>query len=202
MLILHDNAETEALHRLLAEQGHHNVIVPVTESPFVLADDRAMDAAFIGLYPHGMRLMERLHRRNPDCLVVMTAATEERQQALDAMRRGAFGYLLRPFDATEIERVVIAMTRTWSLQQRQTTLEEPHARSQGLARWLGSDEAAPYGKVRDEMERELLERALGRYQGNISQAARALGISRTTFYAKVRKLHIALPRDKVSKSQS
>jgi transcriptional regulator of acetoin/glycerol metabolism len=44
----------------------------------------------------------------------------------------------------------------------------------------------------------LLEQALRDHQGNVSRAAEALGISRTTFYAKARRSKIKLPRERLS----
>ena len=59
----------------------------------------------------------------------------------------------------------------------------------------GTDEP-PHGyrAVRREVDRRVLQQALQDHGQNISQAARALGISRTTFYNKARKLGIELPR--------
>ncbi len=49
----------------------------------------------------------------------------------------------------------------------------------------------------DQTARQLLERALCDHGGNVSRAAYALDISRTTFYAKARKLRVPLPRQRI-----
>ncbi len=48
--------------------------------------------------------------------------------------------------------------------------------------------------ARDAMERQSIEQALIDHRGNISRASRALGVSRTTFYNKLRKYGIDLQR--------
>lgn len=44
--------------------------------------------------------------------------------------------------------------------------------------------------AREELEREVVQRALARHKGNISQAAQQLGISRPTLYELIEKLGI------------
>ncbi|WP_289460466.1 helix-turn-helix domain-containing protein, partial [Klebsiella pneumoniae] len=51
------------------------------------------------------------------------------------------------------------------------------------------DESMPLNlrQVREEAERRAIERALALYNGNVSQAADILGVSRPTLYDLVRK---------------
>jgi transcriptional regulator with PAS, ATPase and Fis domain len=39
----------------------------------------------------------------------------------------------------------------------------------------------------EEVERHLIQRMLGRHQGNVSQAAKALGLSRSAMYRRLQK---------------
>jgi DNA-binding NtrC family response regulator len=39
----------------------------------------------------------------------------------------------------------------------------------------------------EEVERHLIQRTLGRYEGNVSQAAKALGLSRSAMYRRLQK---------------
>ena len=43
-----------------------------------------------------------------------------------------------------------------------------------------------------EIEKQTLENAISQTQGNIQKAAKALGISRTTFYNKAKKYGITI----------
>ena len=51
-------------------------------------------------------------------------------------------------------------------------------------------EGSSLKEAREEVERELVQRALARHKGNISQAAQQLGISRPTLYELMEKLGI------------
>ena len=53
--------------------------------------------------------------------------------------------------------------------------------------WLADAEDEPLGGTYMEVERRLLERALLRAGGNKSEAARMLGLKRTTFLDKLRR---------------
>jgi DNA-binding NtrC family response regulator len=63
--------------------------------------------------------------------------------------------------------------------------------------WPGSDEGEPLRGTYLEIERRLLEHALRRSGGNKSEAARMLGLKRTTFLDKLRRhgLEQRAPRD-------
>ena len=65
----------------------------------------------------------------------------------------------------------------------------PVVRSSDLG--LRSSPAAGVGRLEDmsleEVERHLIQRTLGRHEGNVSQAARALGLSRSAMYRRLQK---------------
>ncbi|MGC2750851.1 MAG: helix-turn-helix domain-containing protein, partial [Candidatus Acidiferrum sp.] len=58
---------------------------------------------------------------------------------------------------------------------------------------LGLRTGAAGGAVRleemslDEVERHLIQRTLARHEGNVSQAAKALGLSRSAMYRRLQK---------------
>ena len=111
MKILHYNDEERRLHHYLSERGHQNVVISAQTDPNMAIDREQFDAAFIGLHPHGLQLIRKLHRRNPDCLVNMITADRNTRIAVEAIKLGAFDYLLTPLNYTEVERTVIMMTR-------------------------------------------------------------------------------------------
>jgi DNA-binding NtrC family response regulator len=57
----------------------------------------------------------------------------------------------------------------------------------GLRAAEGSGVAALEALTLDEVERELIRRALKRHDGNVSEAARALGLSRSAFYRRLER---------------
>ena len=53
--------------------------------------------------------------------------------------------------------------------------------------------ATQYQTAHESLDRELLTRVLTEHRGNVVKAAKALHISRTTLYAKAKKLGVRLP---------
>jgi hypothetical protein len=65
MRVFHYNDEEKLLHRYLAKRGHANVVLNAADDPMALVHGEPFDAAFVGLHPHGLRLMRALHQCNP-----------------------------------------------------------------------------------------------------------------------------------------
>jgi DNA-binding NtrC family response regulator len=208
MHILHYNDEEKQLHRYLKERGQANRILPADGDVFGLVRDRTFDAAFVGLHPHGLQLIRGLHRRNPDCLVTIITSDRNTRMAVEAMKLGAFDYLLSPLDFTEVERTVLMMMREHESQRERHSLEGQLSDAQRenggprSRRLGGAGRAPPPPTARNhsprladalaQAEAAAIRHALGE-TGNLSEAARLLAISRTTLYAKMRAYKISAP---------
>lgn len=210
MKILHYNDEERELHHYLAERGHENVVLPASADPFALILETAFDAAFIGLHPHGFQLIRQLLRKNGDCLVTMITADQNARLAVEAMKLGAFDYLLTPLDFAEVDRTVIMMMREHQGQKERAGLEGRLARHYSLDD-LDSNigEGAPGvhqhqapGPLRQTLataEERAIRQSLETCRGNIAEAARSLDISRTTLYSKMEIYGIARPESRAGK---
>ena len=75
---------------------------------------------------NGIALLERIHSQQPNLPVVMVTAIHDISVAIDSMRRGAYDYLLKPF-----ERDHLLTTVQRALDHRQM-LEESHNYQQSL----------------------------------------------------------------------
>src|SRR6266568_2577058 len=75
---------------------------------------------------NGLALLERIHALNPNLPVIMVTAIHDISVAIDSMRRGAYDYLLKPF---EREHLVATVQR--ALDHRQA-LQESHTYQQNL----------------------------------------------------------------------
>ena len=60
---------------------------------------------------NGLALLERIHGQNPNLPVIMVTAIHDISVAIDSMRRGAYDYLLKPF---EREHLVATVTEVLS----------------------------------------------------------------------------------------
>ncbi len=91
---------------------------------------------------NGIALLERIHAEQPHLPVVMVSAIHDISVAIDSMRRGAYDYLLKPF---EREHLVSTVQR--ALDHRQA-LQESHNYQQNLEQVV---------RARTEMLRQAME---------------------------------------------
>ncbi len=83
-----------------AEDGAKAVEVAVKTNPTVIVTDIKMP----GL--DGFQLITELRKRGQECPIVMITGHGEKETAIEAIHRGAFDYLEKPFDMEEIAVVV------------------------------------------------------------------------------------------------
>ncbi|HTW94127.1 MAG TPA: sigma-54 dependent transcriptional regulator, partial [Tepidisphaeraceae bacterium] len=138
MKIFHFNDEERELHRWLADRGHVNTIVAADDDPFPVVRRSVFAAAFVGLHPHGMRLISELHTVNPDCLVTIITADRNTRRAVEAMRAGAFDYLMSPpLDFAEVERTYILINREQQQQEQRKKFQDQLAAASAGTRLIG-----------------------------------------------------------------
>jgi two-component system response regulator PilR (NtrC family) len=73
----------------------------------------------------GQEVLERIHQRNPDIVVVVITAYSSVESAIEAMRLGAFHYIPKPFKNEEV-----LLTIKKGLEQRRLTTENRALRKQ------------------------------------------------------------------------
>lgn len=140
MKIFHYNDEEQKLHEYLGRRGHENVILPSRSDPFSVVRPQVFDAAFVGLHPHGLRLIQALHQRNVDCLVTIITSDRNTRMAVEAMKGGAFDYLISPLDFSEVERTCILMARERQMHQERRQLQDQLADVSSNRRLVGNSE--------------------------------------------------------------
>ena len=65
----------------------------------------------------GMRLVEWLHKAEPDIPIIMVTANGEIATALEAIRQGAYDYILKPFEKDQlyfsVQRALDIVSWSW-----------------------------------------------------------------------------------------
>jgi len=105
-LILGAVLEEEGFETLAANSGHEALeILEHSDIDLVLTDMKmpSMD---------GIELLERIKEKNPDLPVIMMTAYGTVEKAVEAMQKGAYNYILKPFDN---ESLVIYVDKAVSL---------------------------------------------------------------------------------------
>jgi two-component system, NtrC family, response regulator AlgB len=128
ILIVDDEPNIRRTLRLALEAMGHSVW-EADSGPAALALIRGQscDVAFLDLrlgQESGLDLMEPLQEQLPRLTVVVITAYASLDTAVDAMRRGAFDYLPKPFTPEQIRAVLERVTRVRGLRDRVAELEE------------------------------------------------------------------------------
>ncbi len=106
ILIVDDDRNLLELMRMRLESANYEVTPALDEEKAkALAGDNSFDLAVIDLqlvHQDGISLMEELRLARPDMPVIILTAHGSIESAVEAMRRGAYTYLTKPFDAREL----------------------------------------------------------------------------------------------------
>src|SRR5580658_3068786 len=110
MLIVDDDAEMrEALGILFSREGHSCELAADAATALELVHHRTFDVVVSDVIMDGMdglELLDRIKLSHPALPVVIITGAGRVPQAVDAIKRGAFGYAVKPCDANELQRIV------------------------------------------------------------------------------------------------
>jgi two-component system response regulator GlrR len=106
LLIVDDDHNLLELMKIRLESSDFEVTTADHEDEaLALSAEQPFDLAILDLQlvrTDGIQLMEKLHDRNPGMPVIILTAHGTIESAVEAMKRGAFTYLTKPFDAREL----------------------------------------------------------------------------------------------------
>jgi DNA-binding NtrC family response regulator len=134
----------------------------------------------------GLDLIAALKTRHPLLPVVAVTAASAADLAVEAMQRGARAFVEQPCSDRHLRTVARSQAELGRALRRVAALEAEVQRMNGGV----SDGAATnlLGHMRLlEVEGLLVRQAMERYHGNISRAARALGLSRSALYRRLER---------------
>lgn len=175
LLVDDDALFVSTLQRMLQRRGIDAVTAADTESALSAARANPFDFALVDLKigkESGLRLIEPLKAIRAETRVVMMTGYASVATAVEAIKAGAFDYLLKPVSVDAILRVL--------------TDDSPAPAEE-------SDAMIPLGRL----EWEHIQQALRATDGNISAAARMLGVHRRSLQRKLAKKPSG-PRDEDS----
>jgi NtrC-family two-component system response regulator AlgB len=127
VLIVDDEASIRKTSRLAVEtMGHEAVDVPSGSRALKAMEETPFDACFLDLKlgdEDGLELLGKLLKAAPTLAVVMFTAYANIATAVEAMRRGAFDFIPKPFTPDQIRTVLAKIAKTHSLESRVQQLE-------------------------------------------------------------------------------
>jgi NtrC-family two-component system response regulator AlgB len=128
ILLVDDESTVRKSLRIALESMKHTVEEAASAKAALELFERAeFDLALVDLrlgQESGFNLLENFRARSPRVAVVIVTAYSSIDNAVDAMRRGAFDYLAKPFTPAQIRAVLERLERDHLLQNRLAGLEE------------------------------------------------------------------------------
>lgn len=164
LIIDDDEIFCQVLVRSLEKRGYEACYAVNSEQGLTLAQRFQPDNCLLDLklgQETGLRLIDPLKQISPDLRIVILTGYASIATAVDAIKQGAFNYICKPAHA---DAIIAAFTGQPELE---TTNNDPLSV--------------------DRLEWEHIQRVLSEHSGNISAAARALGMHRRTLQRKLQK---------------
>jgi two-component system response regulator HydG len=110
LLIVDDDRDMrEALGTLLSDEGHTCELAEDAAAALDIVDVQTFDVVICDVRMEGMsglELLDRLRRSHPALPFIVITGAGGVHQAVDAIKRGAFEYMVKPCDGNELRRIV------------------------------------------------------------------------------------------------
>jgi NtrC-family two-component system response regulator AlgB len=128
ILIVDDEPNIRRTLRMMLEAAGHQVDdVGTAKGAIDLAGESAFDLAMVDLRlgnDSGLDLLETLHVDSPRLVTVIITAHASLDTAVEAMRKGAFDYLPKPFIPAQVRAVLERVSRFRGLRDQVAGLED------------------------------------------------------------------------------
>jgi len=106
ILVVDDDPNLLELLRIRLESGNYQVTTALKEEEALkAAQGQVFDLSIVDLklaQGDGITLMQALHLINPQMPVIILTAHGSIESAVEAMRKGAYSYLTKPFEAQDL----------------------------------------------------------------------------------------------------
>src|SRR5262245_31961579 len=128
ILIVDDDRNLIELVKTRLQGARYEVVAALDEQQAREAfKDDTLDLAIVDLklsHLNGLSLMEEFHSLRPELPVIILTGFGTIENAVDAMKKGAYSYLTKPFDGTEL---LLQIGR--ALENRRLTVENRRLKS-------------------------------------------------------------------------
>jgi two-component system nitrogen regulation response regulator GlnG len=135
LIIDDDEGVCYSLARLLSNDERRVTAVQTPEAGFEAMRGEDPDLVLLDVKipgADGLELLKNIRKQRPRQLVVMMTAHGTTETAIEAMKRGAYDYLMKPFDADILANVVNKALNTSRLNKRVATgIDETEKKTNG-----------------------------------------------------------------------
>jgi DNA-binding NtrC family response regulator len=196
VLVADDQSDVVAALRLLL--GSQDIAVLAAASPMEalsIASHQPIDAALVDLNfekgrtsgDQGLDLVSGLVNAHPTLPVIVMTAWSSGTLVMDALQRGARDFVEKPWNDSRLTALVRSHAQLGRALRRVGELEtEVHELRSQTGTPASSGSTLPNMRLL-EVEGFLVRRAMEHHQGNVSRAARTLGLSRSALYRRLER---------------
>ena len=197
LIVDDERSVTDGIRHLLSAHGLVGVGAMTPAEALMLAGSQAFEVALIDLNfekgqtsgRQGLELVTALRSLRPSLPVIVMTAWGSMELVLDALKRGARDFIEKPWDPSRLVGAIRSQIEIGHAVRRVTELEAEVRELRGASASL--DSGGPLSEMRLlDVEGVLVKQAMEKYQGNISRAARALGLSRSALYRRLERHNI------------
>ena len=161
-----DEVFCQVMRRALVRRGFQVEVCSNISSAENAAKERHFNKAIVDLkiaQESGLALIRSLKTINPTIEIIMLTGYSSVSTAVEAIKLGALNYFCKPID---LDEVLKAFTDTDLMTEEPASISTP---------------------TLDRVEWEHIQKILQDHQGNVSAAARSLGMHRRTLQRKLQK---------------
>lgn len=124
LLIVDDEALTlRTISRALSEEGYEVFLASSGEEALELYAREKPDLALLDVVLpgiDGIEVLRQIKKQNPTAIVLMMSAYHQVERAVEAMKLGAYDYLIKPFHLADLSNTIRRATETLALRVRLT----------------------------------------------------------------------------------
>jgi len=127
ILIVEDNEDLgQTLADVLRKEGNKVSIALTGKHALSVLEKEIINLVLLDIkLPdiNGIELLQQIKEKDPDILVIMITALTDAKPAVDAMKMGAYDYLMKPFELDELKLNVAKALETQDLKREVTRLK-------------------------------------------------------------------------------
>ncbi len=132
ILVIEDNEDLSfSIAKVLKKEGHSVFVSKTGEEGLDIFQKELIDLVLLDLKlpkMDGLAVLHTIKEMDPDTAVIMMTASTDVKSAIEAMKKGALDYLLKPFELEELKLVVQKALELHQLKVEVNRLKRSHAK--------------------------------------------------------------------------
>jgi len=133
ILVIEDNEDLSfTISKVLQKEGYHVFTAKSGEEGLPTLRKELVDLMLLDLKlpkMNGLEVLSRVKEMDGDMAVIMMTASTDVKPAIEAMKKGALDYLMKPFELEELKLVVRKALEMHQLKNEVARLKREHTRS-------------------------------------------------------------------------